>query len=264
MILEVMRGQKMKNTKNAIWKKIIGITSIVIFLSLGAFILWAMLPHQPMEEVEALLLSDENVLVLDNAYLSFLPIDQSDNNDTKSTGFIIYPGARVSASSYAFIGRELALQGISVYILKPPLRMAILEPNGAQSIIDANPDIQHWYVGGHSLGGATASLYAFDHLNTIDGIIYLAAYPVESKDFSKTAIKALTIYASEDGFATVEDIAKFDYLQPENYTKVLIEGGNHEQFGYYGHQKGDNPALISRDEQQSIIVQDILKFILQK
>jgi len=69
------------------------------------------------------------------------------------------------------------------------------------------------------------------------------------------------LYASEDGFATEDDVAKYDYLQPQNYTKVLIEGGNHEQFGYYGHQKGDNPSFISREEQQQIIVNEIIKFI---
>jgi hypothetical protein len=32
---------------------------------------------------------------------------------------------------------------------------------------------------------------------------------------------------------------------------VEIVGGNHAQFGWYGDQQGDNPATISREEQQA-------------
>lgn len=254
----------MKNKSNSLLKKIV--LGIIVFMVVlvSAFSLWAMIPHQPMEAVDSMLLSDENVLVLNSKYLSFLPGDQINSENDQASGLIIYPGARVSAKSYAYIGRELALQGISVYITKPPLRMAIFSASAAQQIIKDNPQIRHWYIGGHSLGGATASMYAYDHQDEIEGIIYLAAYPIESKDFSKSDIRALTLYASEDGFATEEDIDSKDYLQPSQYTKFLIEGGNHEQFGYYGHQKGDNPALISREEQQKIIVEEILKFVLEK
>jgi hypothetical protein len=35
---------------------------------------------------------------------------------------------------------------------------------------------------------------------------------------------------------------------------VPIKGGNHAQFGWYGAQEGDNPATISREEQQAQIL----------
>ena len=43
---------------------------------------------------------------------------------------------------------------------------------------------------------------------------------------------------------------------PADARFVLIPGGNHTQFGSYGQglQRGDNPATISREEQQSQIV----------
>jgi len=251
----------MKNKATVFWKRTISLFLLVIVIMLGAFVLWAMVPHQPMDEVDAMLISDESVLVSNSSYLSFIPTNQLNTEQLSSTGYIIYPGARVSASSYAYIGRELAKQGIFVFVLKPPLRMAILDSNGAQEVIQDYPDIERWFVGGHSLGGATASIFVNEHLDSVEGIIYLAAYPIESNDFSATSLKVLTLYASEDGFATVDDIAKYDYLQPQNYTKVLIEGGNHEQFGYYGHQKGDNPSFITREEQQQIIVNEIANFL---
>lgn len=254
----------MKNKSLSLLKKIMRLSLVFIVLLLIAFIIWAMVPQQPMEDVESMLKSDENVLVLNESYLSFIPSNQINNVDSKATGFIIYPGARVSAQSYAYIGRELALQGISVYILKPPLRMAIFAPSAAQKIIDNNPQITTWYVGGHSLGGATAAIFAYDHQKELAGIIYLAAYPPESKDFNSSNLRVLSLHGSEDAFATPEDIESHDHLQPADYTKILIEGGNHEQFGYYGHQNGDNPSTFSRDEQQKLIVENILKFILNK
>lgn len=254
----------MKIKSNSLVKKIIIGIIIFIVILIGVFAIWALVPQQPMEAVDSMLLSDENVLVLDSKYLSFLPSGQLNSENEQASGLIIYPGARVSATSYAYIGRELALQGISVYILKPPLRMAIFSVSLAQQVIDDNPQIDQWYVGGHSLGGATASIFAYEHQDELQGIIYLAAYPVNDKDFSTSELRALTLYGSEDAFATEEDIDSYDVLQPSQYTKYLIEGGNHEQFGYYGHQNGDNPALISREDQQRIIVEEILKFILNQ
>ena len=45
---------------------------------------------------------------------------------------------------------------------------------------------------------------------------------------------------------------------------VIIDGGNHAQFGNYGEQKGDPPATISREDQQNIAVKEILDFIQEK
>ena len=43
-------------------------------------------------------------------------------------------------------------------------------------------------------------------------------------------------------------------LLPAAAVFVPIDGGNHAQFGYYGDQPGDNPATISRDEQQTQVI----------
>ena len=48
---------------------------------------------------------------------------------------------------------------------------------------------------------------------------------------------------------------------PENTLWVPITGGNHAQFGWYGEQSGDNPAQISRSEQQDQIVAATTAFL---
>jgi hypothetical protein len=40
-------------------------------------------------------------------------------------------------------------------------------------------------------------------------------------------------------------------LLPDGTEFVVIEGGNHSQFGNYGLQPGDNPATITWQEQQA-------------
>ena len=48
-----------------------------------------------------------------------------------------------------------------------------------------------------------------------------------------------------------------------NYTEniVVIEGGNHAQFGNYSKKKGDPDATISSEEQQNITVEAIKEFL---
>ena len=122
----------------------------------------------------------------------------------------------------------------------------------ALEVMDRFPEIQHWYVAGHSMGGAMASKFASDHPDQVDGLILMGAYIYGDYPDEKT----LTIYGSLN--QSVED--HIDYT--ENI--VEIQGGNHAQFGNYGPQKGDLPAEISAQEQQSQTVAAIQDFLWGK
>lgn len=122
----------------------------------------------------------------------------------------------------------------------------------ALEVMDRFPEIRHWYVAGHSMGGAMASKFASDHPDQVDGLILMGAYIYGDYPDEKT----LTIYGSLN--QSVED--HIDYT--ENI--VEIQGGNHAQFGNYGPQKGDLPAEISAQEQQSQTVAAIQDFLWGK
>ena len=176
-------------------------------------------------------------------------------------GVIFYQGAKVEAEAYSYLGEALAKDGHFVVMPKLPLNLAILGINEVDSVIEKYPEVQKWYVAGHSMGGAMISKYAFQHEEKVDGIIFLGSYPAD--DFSTKSIPMLSIYGEVDALATVEKIENNKKLMSKNTTMHMIKGGNHAHFGMYGEQKGDNASLITpkaqRDETVKVMEEWLLK-----
>jgi pimeloyl-ACP methyl ester carboxylesterase len=103
-----------------------------------------------------------------------------------------------------------------------------------------------------------------DHPQAVDGLVLMAAYPAESASLRDQDIPVLSLFGTRDGVATPADIEQAAHLLPADTLYIPIAGGNHAQFGYYadGIQQGDNPPDIAHEEQQQIVVQAILDFIL--
>jgi hypothetical protein len=168
------------------------------------------------------------------------------------TALIFYPGAKVEYTAYSPILEKLRQSGITCVLVKMPFNLAIFDQNAADKAFDELPDIKNWYIGGHSMGGAMASSYAAKHKDTVKGLILLGAYIYG--DVSPE--NALTIYG------TLNSNLEKNISYTQNI--VIIDGGNHAQFGNYGEQKGDPPAAISREDQQNIAVKAIVEFIQKK
>ena len=92
--------------------------------------------------------------------------------------------------------------------------------------------------------------YVKGHPSAVEGIAFMAAYPADSTNLSALPIKVVSIHGSNDGLATDAKIQNSLKNLPADVKAVLIEGGNHAQFGNYGPQAGDGQATISREEQQ--------------
>ena len=171
------------------------------------------------------------------------------------TAMIFYPGAKVEYTAYLPLLRDLAERGIDSFLIKMPCNLAFLGQNKAKKMMDSY-EYNHWYLSGHSLGGAMAASYASRHLESLDGLVLLAAYP--TKSLKSDSFFVLSIYGSEDGVLNMEKMKEGKKQMPADYTEICIEGGNHAQFGNYGEQKGDHTAGISREEQQKQTVDAIL------
>ena len=198
--------------------------------------------YQADEAAISVLAQSSNILVEDNLTI-LTPSEPSD------TALIFYPGAKVEAIAYLPLLSQICQSGITCILVEMPFHMAILDANAAEEVFAAFPEIQHWYLAGHSMGGAMASKFAEDHADSVDGLILLGAYLYGNYPPEDT----LTVYGSLN--QSVEE--KIDYT--ENI--IEIQGGNHAQFGNYGLQKGDLPATITAQEQQRQTVAAILQFI---
>ena len=236
------------------WKPILG-TILVVVLSLGVVgYLWLTNLVDPMPQAAAAVEPDEAVTVETEPWLTFSPLEPS------STGFIFYPGGRVPAEAYAPPVRAVAEAGYLSVVPSMPFGLAVLAPDTANDIIEAYPDIEQWVIGGHSLGGAMAAQYAGGHPE-VEGLVLWAAYPPDGTDLSESPIEASSIYASEDGLTTLDEIEASRAQLPPDTAFVQIVGGNHAGFGWYGEQDGDGVATISREEQQAQVVDATLELL---
>jgi len=202
-----------------------------------------------MPEALACMQSSEGVTVNKGAFYSFEPADGS----TKA-GLIFYPGGRVDPISYSPYAFSLAKKGYLAVIVPMPLNLAIFGIEKASEVIKAYPGIDTWVIGGHSLGGSMAAQYASNNPNKLKGLILLASYPPASVNLSSLPIEVLSIYGTNDGLTSLDEINASKSRLPPASVFVEIEGGNHGQFGYYGKQEGDREATISRELQQSIVL----------
>jgi dienelactone hydrolase len=236
------------------WRLILGVIAAVLLVIGVAGYVWLSDLADPMPEAEAAMVSSQAVSVTTEPWLTFTPLDPA------TTGFIIYPGGRVSPEAYAPPVRALAEAGYLGVITPMPFGLAVLDQNAADGVIEAHPDIERWVIGGHSLGGAMAAQYAAGH-GEVDGLALWAAYPPDGTDLSASDALVTSISASEDGLATPAEIEASAAQLPADSTFVEIAGGNHAQFGWYGEQDGDGQATISREAQQEQVVSATLSLI---
>lgn len=230
---------------------------ILLLAGAGGFILWATNPAQPEAVALAAMQTRDGVRFEDvDGWLVFQPL-----NSEPVTGLIFYPGGRVDPRAYTPHVRDIAGQGFTVVIVPMPLNLAFFGLNRADQVMAAFPDIETWAIGGHSLGGAMAAEYVRANPEQVSGLVLWASFPGGNNDLSAAALPILSVYASNDGLATLEDIADSRARLPLNTTFVEISGGNHAGFGWYGPQNGDGQASLSKPEQQDLIVQATVTFL---
>ncbi len=236
---------------------LITILSIVLLLSI-TFIIYANIYYHA-KDVDDYLKTDEYVTVTEtDKYISFMP-----NEGKAISGVIIYPGAKVEEKAYSEMMYDLAKLNIFAAIVKMPLRFSFLNPNGADDVINDYKDkVNHFYIGGHSLGGVIAASYAKTNEDKLEGIIFLASYP--NDDLKNSSLWSLSIYGSNDYVLDRNSYAKAKNKLPNKNFEYVIEGGNHANFASYGNQNLDGEATITNEKQINLTVLKIVEFITLK
>ncbi|MCX5904534.1 MAG: hypothetical protein NTV89_13950 [Proteobacteria bacterium] len=200
----------------------------------------------------------------DNIYYAFEP-----KKTVPTVGFIILPGGNCDPRSYAPAAHAIAAQGFLTFIIPMPNCVAIPGYSRADKIINDYGKIKKWAIGGHSVGGLAAGMYAKTS-STISGVVIWACFVDEANRLDNTTLKVLSVTGSLDGRATPEAVRAAAIYLPADTVFVEIEGGNHTQFGWidpspypYPYLEQDNPATITIEEQQKQIVQATTDFLKQ-
>ncbi|MGD9959636.1 alpha/beta hydrolase [Nocardioides sp.] len=170
------------------------------------------------------------------------------------TALIFQPGARVDPRAYLRLLEPVAAAGYLVVIVKQPFGIGFTALGAPTGIIADHDEIDHWVLGGHSLGGVAASWYVERHPAQIAGLLLWASYPLDSLA-AMTELHVTSVSGTQDALATPADIEASRADLPPDATFVAIEGAVHSFFGDYGVQPGDGEPSVSRGAAQEEIVE---------
>lgn len=249
--LIVLLINKKHTIKN--WLKAIFIPTSSILLIICFVLTYFAFNYKATDNAKSYLKSDEVVRL--NITQHYYHFDYEESNDT---AIVFYCGAKVDPVAYSPLCSDIAHMGVDVYIIKMPLYFPLFNINAANNLVKSGI-YNNYYLMGHSLGGTTAGLYLANANNSsLKGIIFLASYPNKKLNDS---YKCLSIYGTNDLVLNKDEYNKNISNFPNNYEEIVIEGGNHSNFGDYGHQRGDGEASISNNEQISITKNAVINFV---
>jgi hypothetical protein len=192
-------------------------------------------------------------MIENNETMDFAPLT------TPIAGFVFYPGGDVDPRAYAPSAMALAREGFFVSIVPMENYLPMNGPSRADDVQALNPAIDAWFVGGHSFGGTIAAEYAATGSGeTLTGVIIWDSVADTDSDLSESNLSVLLIHTTENPVTTEELVEQQAKYLPPDYTDVLIQGGDHHNFGYY---EFESQATISREAQQAQIVAATASFM---
>ena len=179
--------------------------------------------------------------------------------DGATKGLIFYPGGKVEYTAYVPLMQACAEKGILCVLVEMPFNLAVFDINAADGIQKEYPEIEDWYIGGHSLGGSMAASYLADHTEDYEGLVLLGSY--STADLSQTDLDVLSVFGSEDKVMNRKKYEENKSNLPSDFTEYVIDGGCHAYFGMYGAQDGDGTPSITNATQIRLTAENIVKMM---
>lgn len=165
-----------------------------------------------------------------------------------STGLVFVPGARVEAHAYMFqLSGVVEQHGVTVLITEPTLNLAFFDTRTLEQFTTAAPEVDRWFVGGHSLGGVRACLMTPG--SDAAGLVLVGSYC--AADVSGSGLEVLSVGGQNDLLSTPAIIERNAALLPDDARFVTVEGANHASFGDYGVQAGDGERTITSEQMRA-------------
>lgn len=241
------------------WERLAVWALAAILVAASAFIGYAGTPYTAPPDQLAAAESTAGVTITAGRPADGYTLAPSGTEST--TALVFYPGGRVHPSAYVpVLAPVVARTQVTVFVPKPPFNLAVFDPGQAGPIIGSNPDIDLWYVGGHSLGGAMACRFADQRADRLAGLVLIGSYC--DRDISDTPLSVLTIRGTRDTVLNREAYARnLDHLPEQTTTEVVVSGMNHTQAGAYHGQPGDSSATISDERAHAELRAALAEFL---
>ena len=163
-------------------------------------------------------------------------------------------------TAYIPLMKALASEGVFGVLVEMPFHLAVFDVDAADGIQEQYPQIENWYIGGHSLGGSMAAAYLEENEDDFNGLILLGSY--STADLSDEELSVLSVYGSEDMVLNREKYEANKVNLPNDFQEMVIDGGCHAYFGMYGAQEGDGRPEISNEEQIAVTVDAIAEMMI--
>ena len=235
---------------------IIKIIKRIWFTIAISFTIWLFYSYQAKDVSDSYLETTSKISVKDNNdYFLFEPKQKFEKV------FIFYPGAMVDPKAYVPLCRRISENGIKVYMIKMPWRLASQGYKIPKELNLFADKTKTYILSGHSQGGKMAAQFVKENPDLIQKLILIGTTHPRDISLAESRIPIMKIYGSNDGVADERTIFKNKSKLPVSTKFVKIEGANHGQFGYYGFQLGDDSASISREKKQEETLKKILEFI---
>ncbi len=234
-------SKKRRLLKNTL---IVVLLAFVVFV--GGFLVYVNDYYKANEQALNVLVEYSDQIETYQRLTTIYPLAEKDNE----IGIILYPGGKVESVAYLSLLAQLSDQGFTSVLVDMPFNLAVFNINGASKVMEKHTTIDRWYLMGHSLGGAMASSYVNNNTDKIEGLILLAAYPINDAN-----VKTIQIVGDKD---LILDSSRLS----DEVSTHIIEGGNHAYFGDYGEQDNDGIATLTPLEQQQKTVDIIVDFVL--
>jgi pimeloyl-ACP methyl ester carboxylesterase len=108
---------------------------------------------------------------------------------------------------------------------------------------------ERWVIAGHSRGGEFGSRLVLDNPGRYAALVLIATTHPRSFSLVNTSVDVIQVSGDRDATTSDGELEATRARLPSSTRHVVIVGGNHSQFGFYGRYPFDGTATISRASQ---------------
>lgn len=244
---------------SSLWARVRTVWAVAGSAALLVFVVWSLLAYRANGEARA--------AMHDTAEVSIRLVDgiwhfQPTTVQAGAPSLLFFPGGLVEPTAYAPLLGAVAARGHRALLVSMPRRgafggaedPALLRKAHAAAVAIGGA----WVVSGHSKGGKVATLYAAAYPDDVAGLVLIGTSHPRDVDLSAAPYPAWQLLGGRDRIASIARADGNRHNLPAATSRIVLDGGNHSQFGDYGFQPGDRFAQLPRVRQRERTLATVL------